>query len=120
MSIIALAEADLALTLEDLTGFGQALTVTDPAGLAKPLAGQSVDIGEVIDPDTGTAVSGRFRGVTLRLSSLAAAGLGIPVSVESGVSWIITDADGQKWAVERSAPDRTLGIVTLTLKEIKG
>jgi hypothetical protein len=119
MSLLDLAESDLALTLESSDDFGQALTITDPADNVGNVSGQSIDIGEVIDPDTGFPVEGRFRGVSLRISSLAAEGLGIPVGVESGKSWKVLDADAQTWAVYRSMPDRTLGFVSLIIKEVK-
>ena len=79
MSIRQLAESDLGLILEDGdTGFGWPITVTDPSGAVRPLTGFSDDIAQIIDPDTGQAVSGRLASVALRISSILATGLTLP------------------------------------------
>jgi len=116
------AESDLAITLEDaVNGFGWPIAVTDPDGNTANVNGQSGDIAELIDPDTGQAVSGRLAHVAIRISSLAAAGLGIPVGVaeSSRKPWLFdfTDINGHDFTLEvrRSLPDRTLGIVTCIL-----
>jgi len=121
-----LAEADLAVTLEDAAdGFGWPITVTDPDGTSAALTGQSGDVSELIDPDTGQAVSGRFAHVSLRLSSLYAAGLGMPKGIaESGRKpWRIAfpDINGVAYLFEvrHSKPDRTMGVVTCTLGGFK-
>lgn len=122
MGLREIAEQDLALTLEDIDGFGYNIQVTDPAGLSKPLVGRSGDIGQAIDVDTGQLVSGRTASVSLRISSLTAAGLGLPEAVADSTSkpWRITfdDINGVSFAfkVSQSAPDRTLGLVTCHLE----
>lgn len=130
MGLRELAESDLRLTLEDNAhGFGWSITVTDPAGLSSPappdplaLYGRSDDIGQVIDPDTGVAVSGRLATVTLRIASLTAAGLDLPESIADAGSkpWQIgfSDINGNAhdFAVMQSNPDRGLGIVTCILE----
>lgn len=124
MSLRALAEADLAVTLEDdVTGFGWAITVTAPDGTVVPdLIGQSDDIGQVIDPDTGQAVSGRLASVVLRISSLTAAGLTLPQGIVDSASkpWIIQFDDiggtSHKFKVQQSNPDRALGVVSCLLE----
>jgi len=81
MSIRQLAESDLGAILEDSAmGFGWPITVTDPSGFSVGLIGFSDDISQVIDPDTGVAVSGRLATVALRISSLVLEGLGLPCS----------------------------------------
>ncbi|MCK5641704.1 MAG: hypothetical protein KAJ19_12960 [Gammaproteobacteria bacterium] len=115
-SVLELAESDLAITLEDEGGTGRPLTITDPQGNSGSVNGQLIDIGSVIDPNTGMAVSGRFRGVTLRISSLSGQGLGIPEATEQGQGWLITDPSGENLEIHSSAPDRTLGVVSLVLK----
>lgn len=121
--LIDIAEADLAVTLEDpVFGFGQDITVTDPDGVTAGLVGFSGDIAQVIDPDTGTAISGRLAHVDLRISSLEAAGLGLPKEITKRTEkpWIIDFDDIQgnpyKFKVQQSNPDRTSGMVTCILE----
>lgn len=123
MSIRQLAESDLGLILEDgATGFGWPITVTDPSGAVRPLTGFSDDIAQIIDPDTGQAVSGRLASVALRISSILAAGLTLPRGIaDAGIKpWIIefNDINGNafKFKVAQSNPDRALGLVTLLLE----
>lgn len=126
MSLRTTAEADLGKILEDSTsGFGWPITITDPAGTSKSLTGFSNDISQIIDPDTGQAVSGRLASVALVISSLTAAGLGLPVGIaDSGNKpWIIqfNDLSGNvyKFKVSKSNPDRTIGMVTCLLELYK-
>lgn len=118
-----IAEADLGTILEDsVYGFGYSITVTDPLGEVKTLTGFSNDIAQVIDPDTGEAVSGRFASVALRISSLTAVGLAIPVNIADSKSkpWLIqfNDINGNafKFKVSKSDPDRAIGIVICILE----
>lgn len=123
MSLRQLAETDLGLILEDgSTGFGWSITVTDPAGTSRTLTGFSDDIAQIIDPDTGQAVSGRLASVALRTSSLIAAGLTLPRGIADSGSkpWVIEfdDINGSayKFKVSQSNPDRALGLVTCLLE----
>jgi len=123
MSLRQLAESDLGLILEDSsTGFGWSITVTDPAGKSRTLTGFSDDIAQIIDPDTGQAVSGRLASVALRTSSLIAAGLTLPCGISDSGSkpWIVefNDINGSayKFKVSQSNPDRALGLVTCLLE----
>lgn len=118
-----IAEQDLGTILEDGTaGFGWPITVTNPAGLVRPLTGFSDDIAQIIDPDTGQAVSGRLASVALRISSLIAAGLTLPQGIADAGSkpWVITfdDINGNSFTfkVAQSNPDRTIGLVTCLLE----
>ena len=96
MNLRQLAEQDLQTVLEDNTsGFGWPIVVTDPSGFVNPnpIYGMSNDIGLLIDPDTGTAISGRFASATLRISTLIAAGFSsLPVAISSITStpWVIS------------------------------
>jgi hypothetical protein len=119
----AVAEADLATILEDkIYGFGWDISVTDPAGATIDLVGFSRDISQVIDPDTGESVSGRFATVALRISSLIAGGLTLPEGIaDAGQKpWVIqfNDINGFPFIfkVSQSRPDRALGIVTCVLE----
>lgn len=75
MSLRKLAESDLGAILEDsVTGFGWAIALTNPAGVRIELTGFSNDIAQVIDPETGQAVSGRSASCALRMSSITTLG----------------------------------------------
>lgn len=125
MGLRTIAEQDLGVILEDSgTGFGWPITVTDPSGNSGtgPLTGFSDDIAQIIDPDTGQAVSGRLASVALRISSLTAAGLALPRGIADSGSkpWVIEfdDINGNpyKFKVSQSNPDRALGLVTCLLE----
>ncbi len=124
MSIRELAESDLGITLEDPSAFGWSLTLTDPAGFSnpEPIYGQSGDIAQVIDPDTGEAVMGRLAHVSVRLSTVRGIfGGKIPVGTndETKTPWLVqfNDINGKayKFKVTDSPPDRTLGYINLIL-----
>jgi hypothetical protein len=124
MSLRQLAERDLSFTLEDsVTGFGWAVTLTDPQGFtgSTNLTGQSHDISQIIDPNTGTAISGRATAFVLRMSSVTAAGFAQPVGVADSDSlpWRVTfdNINGAPFTfkVEYADPDYTLGTITLIL-----
>ena len=123
MSLRTQAAADAAAILEDsTTGFGWAITVTDPDATSADLTGFSSDIHQLVDPQTGVTVSGRSASVVLRIASLTAAGLGIPVGVAGASSkpWIVAfdDIVGTAWSfkVRESMPDRAIGVVICTLE----
>lgn len=122
MSLRALAESDLSFILEDgVCGFGWPIVLTDPDGLSQNLTGFSDDISQIIDPDTGQAVSGRLASVALRISSLNALPVGI--SDSSLKPWLVTfdDINGNSFTfkVSQSNPDRALGVVTCLLELYK-
>lgn len=126
MGLRAIAEADLATTLEDAVGgFGVPIIITDPDGNVGNLIGFGNDIAEFIDPDTGQAVTGRMVSAVVRISSLATAqpdALGIPVGIAdaSKKPWQVQfdDVNGNtiNTKVQQSNPDRALGIVSLLLE----
>lgn len=125
MNLRALAESDLGFIVEDgATGFGWPITLTDPSGFSSPdpLTGLSDDIAQVIDPDTGQAVSGRLASIALRISTLYAQGYALPQGIAdaSAKPWIVefNDINGlpYKFKVQQSNPDRALGVVTCLLE----
>lgn len=127
MSIRELAESDLGSILEDgATGFGWPITLTDPAGTVGSLTGFSDDIAQVIDPDTGEAVSGRLASVALRISSIYAEGFTtLPRGIADSGSkpWIVqfNDINGSphKFKIAQSNPDRALGLLSCILEVYK-
>ncbi len=122
MSLRAVAESDLALTLEYGTDWGQAIIVTDPAELQVTLNGQSGDIGALIDPDTGMGVSGRLAHVSLRISSVLTAFGALPVGIAESaqnpwrVSFPGSATPAQEYKVSETRPDKTLGVITLIVE----
>jgi hypothetical protein len=117
------SEAALAETLEDEDLWGWPITITDPSGLSASLTGQSGDIAQVIDPQTGDTISGRLAHCVLRISSLTAAGFtGLPRAIAERASkpWLVVfdDINGAAYTfkVRESNPDRTIGLVTLLLE----
>jgi hypothetical protein len=122
MNLRQLAEQDLAVTLEDsVTGFGWPVTLTDPLGVSANITGQAHDIGQLIDPDTGTPISGRSAAFVVRYSRLLAAGLSDPKGIPDGDSlpWVVAFADingaPYTFKVLDAERDRVLGTVTLVL-----
>jgi len=118
MSIVDLAENDLALTLESTSDFGQVYNLTNPAGDVQPdLSGQFSSISQFIDPDTGVEVSGDFIQVTGRISSIT---IGVPVGIEdsSSTPWLITRLT-EVFKIFKTLPDKKLGIVTMVLEPYK-
>jgi len=120
MGLRQLAETDLGLILEDkVYGFGYDITIIDPAGVSQNLIGFSDDIAQIIDPDTGQAVSGRLASAAVRISSLTGE---LPRGIaDSGIKpWIVQfdDINGNAFTfkVSQSNPDRALGLVTLLLE----
>ena len=124
--IRAIAEADLANTLEDGDfGFGWPIILTAPDGFVspEPLMGQQGDISQAIDPDTGQLVAGRQAHVGLRISSITEASYpGLPKNIETPSSkpWRVTFDDLQgntrTFKISEANPDRTLGIIMCQLE----
>ena len=123
MSLRLIAEQDLGLILEDTTtGFGYPIVLTDPDGNSGAFTGFSDDISQIIDPDTGQAVSGRLASIAIRISQLYLKGLGMPKGIADSSSkpWIVEfdDINGNpyKFKVDQSNPDRALGLLVCLLE----
>lgn len=115
MSIVTLAESDLALTLESTNDFGQGRTLIAPDGSQQAdLNGQFSSIGQFIDPETGVEVAGNFVQFTVRISSIT---IGSPRGVEDETSkpWLVVDGSDQ-FKVFKTFPDKKLGILSLILE----
>jgi len=125
MSLRTQAEADLSFILEDASAFGWPVTLTDPSGSSVSLTGSAKDVSEQIDPETGHVVSVRVASVTLRRSSITKAGLNQPQAItsRSAKPWTVTfdDINGSShtFKVIEAKPDRTVGLVVLTLESYK-
>lgn len=116
------AAIDCKAIVEDASGFGWPITVTNPAGASAAMTGLSTDIALSIDPDTGTAVTGRKASVALSIAALETAGLGMPRAIAdgSGKPWLVRFEDvqgnAQTFKVRESAPDRAIGLVVCWLE----
>ncbi len=114
--------ANIILT-DETHGFAWPLVVTDPNSISAKLTGFSTDIADLIDPETGQAISGRQAEVTIAFDSLAAVFGGrhpAYVASEDGKPWTVRfeDIEGVShiFKVLRSAPDRTTGVILLYLE----
>jgi len=126
MGIRDIAKTDLSIIMADVDyGFAYLITVTNPAGLSTPsnFTGFSNDISQIIDPDTGEAVSGRAASVAIDMTALTAAGfttLPEAIADEDLKPWIVAfkDIEGSSYTfkVSQSYPDRSLGLVVCMLE----
>jgi hypothetical protein len=113
--------------LEDVDGgFGQVVTVTDPFGKELDAKGFSKSISQVIDPQTGMMVSGKYVSVTLPIGVFVDAGWGLPRGTNSPdeVPWVVSFADVagvvSRFKVRETMPDRTLGTIVCVLEDWDG
>ena len=85
------AEQDLAVILETSDCGAVPIILVNPAEEAEDFNGQSGDISQVIDPDTGQAVSGRLAHVSLRISTILSRGFEMPrgIARESQKPWLV-------------------------------
>lgn len=123
MGLRETAERDLGLILEDRdTGFGWDITLTSPEEVIHEFVGFSDDIAQVIDPDTGVAVSGRMASIALRISTIYEKGFTLPVGVADSGSrpWVVSfnDINGNShlFKISKSNPDRAAGLLTCILE----
>lgn len=120
------AKADNRVILNDSAfGFGYSISLENPAGTAKPLTGFSNDISQVVDPDTGVAVSGRLATAALHISDIIDAGLELPKGIADAGSkpWLIRfddiNGNAHTFKVSKSDPDRAIGMLICTLEFYK-
>lgn len=123
MGIRALAAADLvAIVEDDVTGFGWPLTLTDPDGNSAELVGQSSDIANVFDPNTGVMVSGRSATVALVIASITAAGMDMPrgIAESDSAPWLVSlddiNGNAHTFKISETMPDRALGLILCKLE----
>lgn len=119
------AERDLALTLEDTKGFGIDVDVTDPAGTTATLKGQTGDANLLQAIDINSDINNRTPHISLRISSVIAAGLELPrIEPDTDSNPFIvefSDPNGiiRKYTVAEPKFDHTLGVVTVLLELLK-
>ncbi len=125
MGLREVAEQDLSSILENKEcGYGWDITLIAPNNCEALLTGFTHDISQVIDPDTGQAVSGRLASIVLRNGLIYEnfPGLGLPKGISETTSkpWVVRfdDINGNSWLfkVVESNPDRTLGLVKCFLE----
>lgn len=110
------------MILTDRAGFAWPVVVTDPDGRSACIKGFSTDFADLIELETGQAVSGRQVEVSLSMDSLKNVGLAHPehVASEDGKPWLIRfdDIEGKShtFKVMRTAPDRTVGLILCYLE----
>lgn len=126
MNIRELAEKDMELTLEDtVNGFAFACSITNPDKVTESFPVQSGDVHLLLENDTGIPVNNREAHVAIRISSLSAKGFEIPKAQpdESKNLWLFEFADIggklRKFTVLDVQPDRTLGLVVISLDLVK-
>lgn len=110
------------ITTNQTTGFAWPIIITDPAGTIGKVSGFGDDISALIDPETGQAISGRLASIAVNINELADKGLGLPVEIHDKKikPWVVEfdDINGNPhvFKVEKSNPDRALGMVTCLLE----
>lgn len=122
MSLADTAIADVKRILEDTEqGFARSITVTDPGGVADVLAGFTNDIGVVIDPDTGNAVTGRQAQASLSMASLMTAFGALPVGESDAAEkpWQMAFG-GRTYRVLATAPDAGIDAIVCQLEDYDG
>ena len=103
-------------------GFAWPLVVTTPDGRSVRVAGFSTDIADLIDPETGQAISGRQAEVTISFDELQCAAMAHPAYIADGAGkpWTVKFDDAEckphTFKVMRSSPDRTVGLLLLCLE----
>ena len=126
MGLREIAEADAGTILNDgAYGFGWPILLTNPAGQEAPLTGFSDDIAQVIDPDTGQAVSGRLASAVFHIADIYNCDFELPKGTRDTTTkpWLVKfdDINGKAYVfkVQQSNPDRALGIVVCLLEFYK-
>ena len=123
MSLRELAKADnKAILNDDVCGFGWPIYITSPGGIRKKFTGYGDDIAQIIDPETGTPVSGRLVSATLHIQDIIDVGFDIPhgVANQHQKPWLASFSSivGEilEFKIRESAPDRMLGQVVFILE----
>ena len=117
------ANDDLKTILEnDTKGFRWPISITAPGGATESFFGFTNDISQVIDPETGQAISGRQASVAIRIGAFDEKRFEIPKNIadETSKPWVVKfdDIAGKAYSfkVIKSNPDRSLGVISLILE----
>lgn len=120
MGLAELAASDAKMYLGDLEGFARTITFQSPLGVTAPVSGLYMDTAMKLDPDTRMPVLARDVYIVVHVDNLYAAGLDVPVATQKrgANNWYFFISNGidrseVKYRVKQSAPDRSLGIVTI-------
>lgn len=121
MSLRLQAALDARAIVEDRTGFGWPIQLTDPSGYSREITGLTNDIALVIDPDTGMLVSGRDVTISVHIQTLRETGFSEdPRGVSQGIPWVVEfeDINGTpgRFKVARTSPDRGIGLILMNLE----
>jgi hypothetical protein len=118
----AMAASDNKSILNDDAGFAWPIQLISTDGVVADLKGFSTDIAQIIDPDTGTAVSGRLCSVVVHSDDVLEVFETFPVSIADSSSkpWLakFADINGKMYSfkVRNSMPDRAIGCIVLILE----
>ena len=118
------AAADLRTIFADKAGFSACVVLQNPDGNTVEVRGLVADVSQLMDPQTGTPVSGRVVSVALPLADLAGwPGLAAGVAELDKKPWTacFTDVTGAEglWKVFETRPDRALGVLVCLLEPYK-
>ena len=128
MSLKRQAIADHQAICENTGDFAWPVFLVSPEKMKKEVSGLTNDISDIIDPDTGTPISGRLISIHLSQQTIFSAGFKqLPYSIadESKKPWLvelknpITDIVSV-FKVKRSLPDTSLGGIKLILELYSG
>lgn len=105
------------------SGFAWEAVVIAPDGTESdpPLRGFSTDISQLVDPETGIAISGRSASLTLHMRDVLDVFAELPRRIEgrADTPWRVRVADilghTGEFVVIKSDPDRALGYLVLGL-----
>jgi hypothetical protein len=108
---------------DDDTGFGWAMTITDPDEVSAEVIGSWTDVTQDIDLGTGVIVAGRVASIVVRQAALTEAGLGMPREVpdEAAKPWRVSllDTTGatRNYKIASVEPDVRRGLVRCGLED---
>lgn len=120
MSLREIASRDLlAITTDEVGGFGWPITLIDPAGIESPAVGFSNDIGQAIEPETGMVISGRTASVAIHVDELPVGTRPRGIKQQGETPWRVrfADIEGKEitFKVTASDPDASIGLYVLHL-----
>ncbi len=124
MSLRSQVLVDVKAIIENTLDWGQAIALTDPAGVTTNLTGLTGDISRIIDPDSGLIVKGKQLHVTLFINSLPAGSRPEGQGDLSLKPWLvsfnnISSGTPTQYVVLTTDPDDSMGTLICELGEWK-